>query len=92
MVTVNDSENNLSIIQWRCKRGLLELDIMLQHFFEQVYAKLSPEKQSLFEKLLACEDQDLQRWLTGTELAADPTLQDMILVIRHMHAQTLASN
>ena len=86
MVTVNDSENKLSKVQWRCKRGMLELDLMLQDFCNEVYLSLSPEKQVLFEQLLECEDQDLQRWLVGNEPASNPKLQDLILVIRHMHA------
>jgi len=86
MVTANDSENKLSKVRWRCKRGMLELDLMLQHFCDEAYLSLTPEKQQLFELLLEAEDQDLQRWLMGTEPAANPKLQDMILVIRHMHA------
>ena len=86
MVTANDSENKLSKVQWRCKRGMLELDLMLQSFCTSIYPDLSLEKQQLFEHLLECEDQDLQRWLVGTEPALDPKLQDLILVIRHMHA------
>jgi antitoxin CptB len=86
MVTVNDSENKLSKVQWRCKRGMLELDLMLKDFCDKVYLSLSPEKQQIFEQLLECEDQDLQRWLVGTEPTPNPKFQDMILVIRHMHA------
>lgn len=86
MVTANDSENKLSKVRWRCRRGMLELDVMLQKFCDAVYTSLSPEKQQLFEDLLESADQDLQRWLVGTEPTSNPKFQDMILVIRHMHA------
>lgn len=87
MVTANDSENKLSKIQWRCRRGMLELDMMLQNFCEQTYPSMSPEKQMLFEDLLECEDQDLHSWLIGAKPTTDPRFQDLILVIRHMHAK-----
>ncbi len=83
----NDTENKLSKVLWRCRRGMLELDMMLQRFCETVYSTLSPEKQQLFEDLLEEQDQDLQRWLTGGQACDKPRFQDMLLVIRHMHRQ-----
>lgn len=88
MVTAKDSENKLSKVQWRCKRGMLELDLMLQNFCSTAYVNMAPSKQVLFEELLEQEDQDLQRWLVGNEPCSQAKLQDLILVIRHMHAMT----
>lgn len=82
----NEEDNNLSKIRWRCRRGLLELDVMLQTFCDKVYPNLNLEKQQLFAELLEEEDQDLQRWLTGGQPCEKPKLQDMLLVIRHMHS------
>lgn len=88
MLTSNDSENKLSKVQWRCKRGMLELDLMLQNFCEVAYVSMTPEKQQVFEQLLEEEDQTLQRWLVGTEPTGIAKFQDMVLVIRHMHAMS----
>jgi len=85
MVTANDSENKLAKVRMACRRGMLELDVMLQHFCENIFLSLSPTKQDLFAELLQSEDQDLYNWLLGMQ-AATPKFQDMILVIRHMHA------
>lgn len=90
MVTANDSENKLSKVRWRCRRGMLELDVMLQAFCDEVYSTLAPEKQQLFEDLLEEADQDLQRWLTGGQPCEKPHFQDMLLVIRHMHRMVQA--
>lgn len=91
MAITNDLENKLPRVLWTCRRGMLELDIILQNFCEQSYSKLSSDKQQLFEELLQEEDQDLQRWLMGTEVCEKPKFQDLLLVIRHMHlmSQTL---
>ncbi len=72
---------------------MLELDVMLQEFVTSSYAGLSTDKQQLFEDLLEEADQDLQRWLVGSQVCDKPRLQDLILVIRHMHqkAQQMAA-
>jgi len=88
MVTANDSENKLAKTRMACRRGMLELDVMLQNFCDQVFLSLSPAKQDLFAELLNSEDQDLYSWLLGMQ-PATPKFQDMILVIRHMHATTV---
>lgn len=82
---VNDSENKLSKVLWGCRRGMLELDVMLQRFCNEVFEQLSAEQQQLFIALLEEADQDLHRWLVGAKLCEKPKFQDMLLVIRHMH-------
>ncbi len=78
-------DKDLAKMKWRCRRGMLELDVMLQSFCNEVYPTLALEKQKLFEEILEEEDQDLARWLTGGEPCEKPHLQDMLLIIRHMH-------
>jgi antitoxin CptB len=88
MTIVNDSESKLSKVLWACRRGMLELDVILQNFCEQSYDKLTMEQQQLFEALLQEEDQDLQRWLVGAEVCDKPKFQDLLLVIRHMYSMS----
>jgi antitoxin CptB len=80
-----NSDTQLSKVLWHCRRGMLELDVMLQRFCTQVYSSLSLEQQQLFELLLEEADQDLQRWLVGAKPCEQSKFQDMLLVIRHMH-------
>jgi antitoxin CptB len=68
---------------WRCRRGMLELDLLLQPFFLSCYATLSAEQQSVFAELLEESDQDLFLWLRGGDMPADPALQSMIVLIRN---------
>jgi succinate dehydrogenase / fumarate reductase iron-sulfur subunit/antitoxin CptB len=46
-------------IRWRCRRGLLELDIVLQRFLEQRFDGLEPGERRLFDELLDAPDNDL---------------------------------
>ncbi len=49
-------------LRWAVRRGMLELDLILSPFLENVYDKLSAEEKVLFQNLLECEDQDLFNW------------------------------
>ena len=46
-------------LNWRCRRGMLELDIMLTRFVEQRYEQLTPQQLHSFDALLDCADNDL---------------------------------
>lgn len=50
-------------LQWACRRGMLELDLLLQNFLEQDYDHMTPVEQALFIDLLGEADQDLFSWL-----------------------------
>jgi antitoxin CptB len=46
-------------VRWRCRRGLLELDLILARFLDHRYDALGPEERALFEELLEHSDNDL---------------------------------
>ncbi len=69
-------------LQWACRRGMLELDILLGHFLSEVYPLLGFDKQAIFVRLLTYEDQDLFMWLTGKTVCPDPMINRMIGEIR----------
>ena len=46
-------------IRWRCRRGLLELDLVLQNFLERRFDGLDPASKALFNELLDEPDNDL---------------------------------
>lgn len=78
-------EQGLSMVLWRCRRGMLELDVMLKKFAEDIFPFIKSEKQQLFMELLEEADQDLHRWLTGGQPCEKSKFQDMLLVIRHLY-------
>ena len=49
--------NNL--IKYRCRRGLLELDLILNNFYENKFFHLSNEKKKLFLEFLEMDDNDI---------------------------------
>ena len=49
-------------VLWHSRRGMLELDILLEGFVRHRYLELSAPQQALYRQLLACEDQQLFDW------------------------------
>ena len=49
----------LERVRWRCRRGLLELDIVLGRFIEQCYPTLSEDQREVFDELLDLPDTEL---------------------------------
>jgi len=76
-------KNRLARLRWNCRRGMLELDLMLLPFLEQKFQDLNASDQSLFEELLACQDQDLYRWLVTKEKPSDDRFVHLIQIIRN---------
>ncbi len=60
----------LERVRWRCRRGLLELDIVLGRFVEQRYAGLDEAQQAAFDELLDMPDTVLWDMIAGREAPA----------------------
>jgi antitoxin CptB len=75
-----------SQLRWSCRRGMLELDVLLGHFLEEAYGALPAVEQAIFVRLLNENDQDLFMWLTGQSITEDQELALMVEKIRH-HAK-----
>ncbi len=52
-------------IRWRCRRGMLELDIVLGRFVERHYTGLDPAGREAFDALLDMPDAELWDIITG---------------------------
>jgi len=68
--------------RWRCRRGLLELDIVLQRFMDQHYAQLDEEGLQQFEQLLALPDNDLWDLITARQVITDDNLQQVLELLQ----------
>ena len=54
-------------LAWRCRRGLLELDIVLARFIERHYPELDDAQRAAFDQLLDMPDAPLWDMITGRE-------------------------
>ena len=69
-------------LRWRCRRGMLELDILLGHFLETGYELLDSKGKESFQRLLEEGDDRLQAWLLEAEQPDDGGLADVAARIR----------
>lgn len=68
----------LARLKWACRRGMLELDVLLLPFVEQAFDTISYEQQEIFERLLTSDDPDLFAWFMGHQKCPDPEFSAMI--------------
>ena len=76
-----DSETSRRL-RWRCRRGLLELDLVFQRFLDQRYATLGADDRERFNKLLELQDYTLLAYLNGDETPSDPELAEIVRKLR----------
>lgn len=55
--------HNKERLLWQCRRGMLELDMLLENFLEQHFQHLSAEQQANFIQLLEQPDPFLFSWI-----------------------------
>ena len=72
---------NKNRLLWASRRGMLELDLILTPFVENVYDTLPKGDQLRFEVLLECEDQTLFMWFMQRENPSDPNMDRIIKII-----------
>ena len=63
---------------WASRRGMLELDLLLQPFVENHYDNLSDDDKAQFHLFLELEDQQLFQWLIHKDQASDSNMQRIV--------------
>jgi antitoxin CptB len=81
-MSVTDSVNQLT---WRSRRGMLELELLLQPFVRSELRGLTREEQDLYARLLEHDDWDIFEWLQGRGAPADEALVPIIDRVRRAH-------
>jgi antitoxin CptB len=71
---------------WNCRRGMLELDLMLQRCVETRFSDFNAHQLVLFERLLDSSDPDLFAYLMGHDVPDDEELKDFVSYIRTQYS------
>ena len=69
---------DLKKMYWHSRRGMLELDLILVPFAENILPSFSESERREYAKLLAEEDQDIFQWLVLKAPAPEKSLQIMV--------------
>ena len=75
---------------WHSRRGMLELDLILEPFAKNCYPSLSGGEQQDYVRLLASEDQDLFDWFLKKKPVDNPALVGIVeIVLRYQASRDL---
>ena len=74
--------SKLSRLEWNCRRGTKELDLMLQTWLRQEFDRSTQLEQQAFVSLLDWSDDKLIRLLLGYGQADNPKLNELAGKIR----------
>ncbi len=70
---------------WHSRRGMLELDVLLIPFVQDVYPELNTDDQARYRALIECEDNDLFSWFMQRSRPEDPELARIVdLILRRV--------
>jgi antitoxin CptB len=69
---------SLARLRWRCRRGMRELDVVLERYLDRRYMQAPASEQRAFEALLELQDPQLFAYVMGRERPSDPELAHVI--------------
>jgi len=75
--------SELSRLRWKCRRGLLELDLLFRDFLDHGYEELDSEAAQRFDALLDYPDAVLLEWLMGR---IPPTDKDVAYLVQQIRS------
>lgn len=77
-----DDGAELRRLRWRCRRGMRELDQLLERWLDRRWRQSPSAERAVFLRLLDCEDDRLWRWFLDHETPADADLAALVRAIR----------
>jgi len=83
MMTAMPETSKDSRLRWRCRRGMLELDIILNEFLDKGYDDLNKDQKALLDQMLDYPDQLLFDLFLGHMNSSDKDVANLVSLIRH---------
>ena len=83
-MNVADDETELRKLRWRCRRGMRELDQLLERWLDREWRQSPTRQREVFLRLLDSEDDRLWRWFLGHEAPADVEIAALVDRIRSL--------
>ena len=83
-----DAALELGRLLWRCRRGMRELEALLERFAREEYVQAPGAQRRAFELLLELPDPAIAAYLLGTDRPAEPALAALTDRLAHRSADT----
>lgn len=65
-------------LRWRCRRGMRELDVLLEAYLERRSPTMTANQTRVFERFLDATGMDLYAWLTRRTRPPDAEFVDLV--------------
>ena len=69
-------------LKWRCRRGMLELDILLNSYLDKNYDTMTQQQGAVFSEVLDYPDKVLLDLLMGEMQSTDRSIDALVKSIR----------
>ena len=79
---MSSDDTEIRKLRWRCRRGMRELDQLLERWLDRAWRQSSEQERAVFLRLLDSEDDRLWRWFLGHEAPEDADLRALVDRIR----------
>ena len=66
------ARERLKMLEWRCRRGMKELDLLLTRYLKERFAQASTEEQNAFVEFLELPDPEIAGYLVAGYVPEDP--------------------
>jgi antitoxin CptB len=80
---MHEGYDRLKRLRWQGRRGMKELDVLLEAFLEREKDRLLTGAWPQLELLLGQEDDVLFDWISGRNLPTDPAMLNLIKTLTH---------
>ena len=78
------ADTELKALRWRCRRGMRELDRLLERYLDQRWAQADDAERGVFRRLLETEDDKLWRVFLEHERLDDVEAQQLVEAIARL--------
>jgi antitoxin CptB len=72
-------------LKWRCRRGMLELDMLLNRYLDINYATMTEQQGAMFSEVLDYPDQVLFDLLLGNMQSSNADVNQLISEIQRVY-------
>lgn len=71
-------------LRWRCRRGVKELDVLMEHFLVEHLPRLAPAQMAALGRMLDANDPDLMDWIMERQPAPDADYLPLLQMLRQL--------
>lgn len=70
--------SELARLKWLCRRGMKELDVLLEHYLAHEYERAGDAERVAFRELLECQDPVLWDYVMERDQPQDEEMQRVV--------------